>query len=62
MIEFLSYCLCYQTVLIGPMCIYNDYIEFITGYNVDKHQVSSLLENNNDVEFKVKKNSTLRVQ
>jgi hypothetical protein len=39
-LEFFSYCFCYQTVLVGPLYTFKDYIEFITGDSIIKHQVS----------------------
>ncbi len=38
-IEFFSYTFSYQTILVGPLCFYNDYLDFITGSNFTKHQV-----------------------
>ncbi|CAK9297298.1 unnamed protein product [Gordionus sp. m RMFG-2023] len=36
-LEYLSYCFHFQTLLTGPLCFYNDYIEFINGKNFTKH-------------------------
>jgi lysophospholipid acyltransferase 1/2 len=38
-IEFLSYCFNFQGVIVGPLCFYKDYIDFITGNNVLSKQV-----------------------
>ncbi len=37
---YVSYGFAYQTVLIGPLCMFNDYNHFITGENLEKFQVS----------------------
>jgi hypothetical protein len=39
-IEFTSYMFNFQGVLIGPLVMYNDYIDFITGDSYKKHQVT----------------------
>jgi hypothetical protein len=40
--EFFGYLLNFQTLLTGPLCFYNDYIEFINGQNITKHRVGHL--------------------
>ena len=37
--EFLSYIFNFQGIILGPMCYYRDYIEFINGNNILKGQV-----------------------
>lgn len=34
-------------MLVGPTCLYNDYIDFITGKNILKHQKKVLTQNGN---------------
>ena len=34
MLEYLSYCFHFQTVLTGPLCFYTDFQRFISGENV----------------------------
>ena len=38
LIEFLSYMCNFQGIIVGPLCTYNDYMDFITGNNILKHQ------------------------
>ena len=37
-IEFMGYIFNFQGVVVGPMCFYQDYIDFINGNNILKHQ------------------------
>jgi hypothetical protein len=39
LIEFLSYIFNFQGIIVGPLCFYNDYIDFITGNNILKKRV-----------------------
>lgn len=36
-LEFFSYIFSFQTLMCGPLVYYNDYIEFITGENIERH-------------------------
>jgi lysophospholipid acyltransferase 1/2 len=38
-LEFFSYVFSFQTLMCGPLVYYNDYIEFITGENIERHFV-----------------------
>lgn len=38
-VEFFSYMFYFQGAVLGPLCFYNDYIEFVNGNNYLKHQV-----------------------
>lgn len=35
-IEFLSYIFNFQGIIVGPLCYYQDYIDFINGNNILK--------------------------
>ncbi|CAF0713092.1 unnamed protein product [Brachionus calyciflorus] len=39
MIEFLGYVFNFQGIIVGPLCYYQDYIDFITGNNILKKQI-----------------------
>ena len=52
-IEFLSYIFNFQGIIVGPLSFYQDYIDFITGNNIIKHErVSSKIENLFEVKLK----------
>jgi lysophospholipid acyltransferase 1/2 len=38
-IEFLSFVFNFQGIIVGPLCFYQDYIEFINGNNILKKKV-----------------------
>ena len=38
-IEFFSYFFNFQGIIVGPLCFYQDYIEFINGNNILKKKV-----------------------
>jgi lysophospholipid acyltransferase 1/2 len=44
-LEFFSYIFNFQSILAGPLCTYNDYMDFIKGTDVTKHQNPKALEN-----------------
>jgi lysophospholipid acyltransferase 1/2 len=39
LIQFLSYCFNFQGIVVGPLCYYEDYINFIDGNNILKKNV-----------------------
>jgi lysophospholipid acyltransferase 1/2 len=39
-IQFLSYCFNFQGVVVGPLCYYEDYINYIDGSNITKKEVA----------------------
>ena len=39
--QFTSYIFNFQGIIVGPLCFYRDYIEFINGDNFKKYQVTS---------------------
>ena len=52
-IEFLSYIFNFQGIIVGPLSFYQDYIDFITGNNILKHErVSSKIESLFEVKLK----------
>ena len=52
-IEFLSYIFNFQGIIVGPLSFYQDYIDFITGNNILKHErVISKIENLFEVKLK----------
>ena len=38
LIEFLSYLFNFQGIIVGPLCYYEDYIDFVNGNNILKHK------------------------
>lgn len=42
LLEYFSYLLTFQTLMCGPLVYYNDYIQFITGENFEKHLSTSV--------------------
>ncbi len=39
LLELSSYMFNFQGIICGPLCQYNDYIEFVTGKNFTKYEV-----------------------